>query len=61
LNQDFQAARAVLVSHSSSAEMSVQSATPVVERRHPCGHKCYPGREPEDWCIECKYGDKPYH
>jgi hypothetical protein len=30
--------------------------------RHPkCGHFCYPGRNPWDWCIECKYGDKPYH
>jgi len=31
------------------------------KRQHPCGHDCYPGREPQDWCIECKYGDKPYH
>ena len=29
--------------------------------RHPCGHQCYPGRKPDDWCIECKYGNKPYH
>ncbi len=28
---------------------------------HPCGHKCYPGAKPTDWCIECRYGDKPYH
>ena len=34
---------------------------PFVQQYHPCGHKCYPGAKPSDWCIECKYGDKPYH